>query len=134
LLDDAGLDYEKVVVRYKNWAEKKAQLAAEGVPKPTLPYLTIDGKYIGKTVATMRYVSKQLGKYLGDNDLENQHLDMLSDICMEWYSAWAYPHYIVKTEEAEMAYQNKAGKMYHDTFEKVVAKSDGPYVLGDRVR
>ncbi|KAI8877198.1 glutathione S-transferase [Backusella circina FSU 941] len=133
LLDDAGLDYEKVVIRLRDWYSKKAELIAQGVPAPTLPYLTIDGKYVGKTVPTMRYLSKQLGKYIGDNDVENQYLDMLSDICMEWYNAWAYPHYIIKTEEAETKYQNTVGIMYHDTFENVLAKTGGPYVLGDRI-
>jgi hypothetical protein len=109
-------------------------MMAQGIPAPTLPYLTIDGKYMGKTTPIMRYISKQIGKYLADNDMDNQYLDSLADICMDWYMLWVDAHYVPgSSPETESKFHIERSPFFHTSFENVLSKSSGPYVLGEKV-
>jgi hypothetical protein len=109
-------------------------MMAQGIPAPTLPYLIIDGKYMGKTAPIMRYISKQIGKYLADNDVDNQYLDSLADICMDWYMLWVDAHYVPgSSPEAENKFHTERAPFFHTSFENVLAKSSGPYILGEKV-
>ncbi|KAI8879274.1 glutathione S-transferase [Backusella circina FSU 941] len=136
LLDDANVDYETFTITKKDWPQKKAELMEEGIPVPTLPYLLVNGQYIGNTAPIMRYLSKQLGNYLGENDLENHLLDCWADIGMDWFLAWVDAHYLpTSNEETEKKYHSKDGRgpLYHKSFESILAKSSGPYVLGEKI-
>jgi hypothetical protein len=107
-----------------------------GIPVPTVPYLTINDKYMGKTNPTMRYLSKQLGEYTADNDLYEHYLDSMADLCRDWFNAWVTPHYLTKPNgPAEEEYQANVAPLYHNGVEKELGKNNsGPYILGEKVK
>ncbi|CEG82505.1 hypothetical protein RMATCC62417_16568 [Rhizopus microsporus] len=132
LLEDAGVDYEYVRLTADQWKEKKAELIKEGIPGPTMPYITINGKHYGKTVPTMRFLAKKLGKYLGENDDEEQLLDAYADFANDWTSRWATTLFRGSDEDKKV-YAETTFPQTLDTVEQMLSKSSGPYLLGERI-
>ncbi|KAI9266999.1 glutathione S-transferase [Sporodiniella umbellata] len=132
LLEDAGLEHEYERVTFEQWGEKKQELIKQKVPSPTLPYITIGDKYYGKTVPIMRFIAKKLGKYNGSNDDEEQVLDAHADTVMDWAYRWASAVF-GKSEEALKTYEQTHRINSHAAIETILASSNGPYVLGEKI-
>jgi hypothetical protein len=62
-LKDAGVDFTYQRVSSGEWTAIKEDLVNKNVASPTLPIVEVDGKVFTKTVPTLRYLSKKLGKY-----------------------------------------------------------------------
>ncbi|ORE11129.1 glutathione S-transferase [Rhizopus microsporus var. microsporus] len=132
LLEDAGVDYEYVRLTADQWKEKKAELIKEGIPGPTMPYITINGKHYAKTVPAMRFLAKKLGKYLGENDDEEHLLDAYADFAGDWTSRWATTLFRGSDEDKKV-YAETTFPQTLDTVEQMLSKSSGPYLLGERI-
>jgi glutathione S-transferase len=133
LLEDAGVDFEYVKYNAAEWKEVKQQLIADKVRGPTMPYLSVDGKYYGKTLPIMRFISHKLGKYEGRNDEENQLLDAYSDAIMDWAFRWAIASFNDPTEEQKQNYKDNVAANAYKLFEDVLSDTEGPYLLGENI-
>ncbi|KAF7729508.1 hypothetical protein EC973_004182 [Apophysomyces ossiformis] len=132
LLEDAGIEHEYIRLKGDQWAAKKEELVKEGYPFATLPMLEFDGKKIFKTAPILRYVSKKTGKYIGANDEENQYLDALADTSADWNVSWANARFR-GTDEQKKTHAEETLPKYLNIFEKIYAKHDGPYALGQQI-
>ncbi|KAL7314420.1 hypothetical protein PS15m_005991 [Mucor circinelloides] len=131
LLEDAGVDFEYVRHNAAEWKELKQQLLADKVRAPTMPYITVDGEYYGKTVPVMRFLSHKLGQYEGSNEKEVQLLDAYSDMIMDWAFRWAIG---VFGDEAQLkAYKETHAVNNYKNFEEILSDNEGPYLLGDKI-
>lgn len=131
LLEDAGVDFEYVRHSAAEWKELKQQLLADKVRAPTMPYITVDGEYYGKTVPVMRFLSHKLGQYEGSNEKEVQLLDAYSDMIMDWAFRWAIG---VFGDEAQLkAYKETHAVNNYKNFEEILSDNEGPFLLGDKI-
>lgn len=131
LLEDAGVDFEYVRHNAAEWKELKQQLLADKVRAPTMPYITVDGEYYGKTVPVMRFLSHKLGQYEGSNEKEVQLLDAYSDMIMDWAFRWATG---IFGDEAQLkTYKETHAVNNYKNFEEILSDNEGPYLLGDKV-
>lgn len=133
LLEDAGVDFKYVRHNAAGWQEKKKEMLAQNIRAPTMPFITLDGKYYGKTVPLMRFISKKLGKYQGENDDEEQLLDSYTDIIMDWAGKWAGAIF-GNNEETLKSYRAEYVPQSHKTWDDILSDvTSGPYLLGDRI-
>jgi glutathione S-transferase len=133
LLEDAGLDFEYVRFSAADWKEEKSKLLANKIPDPTMPYLTIDGKYYGKTVPLLRLISHKLNKYQGSNEEEAFLADAYCDIIMDWAGKWAVAMFENGKEDAIKTYKETTCADAINTFEAILSDTEGPYLLGKEV-
>lgn len=131
LLEDAGVDFEYLKHNAAEWKELKQQLIADKVRAPTMPYITVDGEYYGKTVPIMRLLSRKLGQYEGSNEKEVQLLDAYSDMLMDWAGRWAAG--VFGTEDQLKAYKETHAVNNYKAFEEILSDTEGPYLLGDKI-
>ncbi|KAI7890511.1 glutathione S-transferase [Mucor mucedo] len=133
LLEDAGVDFEYVRHTGEEWGALKQKLLSEKIRAPTMPFITIDGKYYGKTFPTMRYLSKKLNKYEGSNDDETQLLDVYTDIVGDWTLKWSASSFGAFTEEASKNYKENIRPQFHNTFNDILSDTKGPFLLGENI-
>lgn len=118
---------------HAEWPEIKEDLTKnKKVLHPTMPFVEVNGKYFNKTAPTMRYLSKQLGKYEGANDEESYHLDVVSDIVRDQFGS-LFPLFFSKDEEKLQEHFEKDVKKYLAAYERIYAQNGGPYILGEKV-
>jgi glutathione S-transferase len=133
LLEDAGVDFEYVRLSAAEWKEEKAKLLANKIRAPTMPYITIDGKYYGKTLPLLRLISHKLGKYGGRNEEEAHLVDAYTDIVMDWAGKWAEALFGSNAEEALKTYKETTIPEFMNTFEDILSDTEGPYLLGQEI-
>ncbi|CEP19121.1 hypothetical protein [Parasitella parasitica] len=133
LLEDAGIDFKYIRHDAAEWGKLKQELLDKNIRAPTMPYITVDGEYFGKTVPIMRYISRKLGKYEGSNDKENQLLDAYSDIIMDWASRWAAALFSEDIPKATELYKGKQAPDAYKAFEEILSDTEGPYLLGKEI-
>lgn len=132
LLEDAGIDYEYVRYSAAQWKEEKPRLLERGIRSPTMPYITVDGKYYGNTVPIMRFISKKLNKYQGENDDEEQVLDAYSDKLMDWAARWGNALFLA--DETVLAkYKEEQVPQQHKAWDEILSDKSGPYLLGEKI-
>lgn len=133
LLEDAGVDFKYVRHNAAGWQEKKKEMLEQKIRAPTMPFITIDGKYYGKTVPIMRFLSKKLGKYEGANDDEAQLLDSYTDVVMDWVGKWAGALFS-NSEETLKSYKEEYAPQAYKTWNDILSDvTSGPYLLGDKI-
>lgn len=131
MLEDAGIDFKYVRYTFPQWLEQKQKLLAEKIRAPTMPYITVDGKYYGKTVPVMKYITQKLGgQYEGRNEDEVQLLDAYTDSIMDWMNN--YVTYAFRDGDAD-TYLNKQAPEAYKTFNDILSDVKGPYILGDYI-
>ncbi len=134
VLEDAGVDFKYVRHSFSDWPEKKKELLAQKIRGPTLPYITVDGKYYGKTIPIMRFLSKKLGKYEGQNDDENQLLDSYSDLLADWASIWIDATFFGSSEDSHKIHVAKVLPQNLSLWNDILSDTtSGPFLLGDRI-
>ncbi|SAM05187.1 hypothetical protein [Absidia glauca] len=133
-LKDAGIEFEYVRYTWEEWPTIKDDLAvAKGLGHVTMPILEINGKVFNKTAPTLRYLSKQLGKYHGASAEEDHHLDVASDIFRDHLGTFG-PLFRCTDEEKLREHFEKDTKKYLAAYETLYAEKDnGPYLLGENV-
>ncbi|KAI8638494.1 glutathione S-transferase [Parasitella parasitica] len=134
LLEDAGIDFEYIRHTFAEWKDLKQELIAKKIPAPTMPYITVDGKYFGKTIPVIRYICRKLGKYEGSNDEEKQLLDVYLDIVMDWASSWSSVSFGEGTPESKIKlYKETQAPNMYKVFEDILSNTEGPYLLGKEI-
>ncbi|KAF1799913.1 glutathione S-transferase [Mucor lusitanicus] len=134
LLKDAGIDFDYVRLEGKEWMELKQKLVADKkAASPTLPFITIDGKYYGKTIPIMRYISNKLGKYIASNEEDVQLVDAYADVVMGWIDRWANAYFWNPNEETVKKYEGEQIAQAYTDFENILATRGGPYLLGETI-
>ncbi|KAI8062877.1 hypothetical protein BC940DRAFT_349293 [Gongronella butleri] len=133
MLLDSGVDFQYKRVPISDWDEFKKTSVPQEIFSPSLPMVEVDNFKINKTVPSMRYLAKKLGKYGGEvDDAMWHHLDAAADAAIDWNKAfeelpWVKDaartnKYLTVTLPAKMA-----------MFDKAYAKNEGPYLLGDKI-
>ncbi|KAI8636871.1 glutathione S-transferase [Parasitella parasitica] len=136
LLKDSDIDFEYVRINLvgKEWTDLKQKLISEKkASSPTLPFITIDGKYYGKAIPIMRYISNKLGKYIAANDEDAQLVDSYADIVMGWVDRWANAYFWNPNEETIQKYESVQINQAYDDFENILVTNGGPYLLGNTI-
>lgn len=132
-LKDTGIEMKYIRHTHAEWPAIKEDLVNnKKVLHPTMPFVEVNGKYFNKTAPTMRYLSKQLGKYEGANDEENYQLDAVSDIVRDHFGS-LYPLFFSKDDEKLREHFEKDTKKYLAAYENIFAQKGGPYILGENV-
>ncbi|CAO3691003.1 unnamed protein product [Rhizopus stolonifer] len=132
LLEDAGLDYEYVRLTFAQWGEKKVELSKQGIPGPTMPFITVGDKYYGKTAPIIRFIAKKLGKYNGVNDDEEQLLDAYADTVLDWAGKWAAAIFS-GNEENIKTYEETHRVTAQSSVNSMLASTEGPYIFGEKI-
>ncbi|KAG2203404.1 hypothetical protein INT47_010102, partial [Mucor saturninus] len=133
LLQDAGVHYEYVRHTIDEWKSHKQTLLAQNICNPTLPYMTIDGKYYGKTASILRFLSHKLNKYEGSNDDEVQLLDAYTDSIMDWSTRWMDSNFDFFNEKMIKKYNEEMSPQFHKTFDTALSNTPGPFLLGEAI-
>lgn len=133
LLEDAGVDYEYRRYDHGQWKGLKEKLLAKNIRNPTMPYVTIDGKYYGKTAPVLRFLSHKLGKYEGDNEDEAQILDAYTDMMNDWIYKWVKTITGNPTEELLTTYREETCPDIFKTWDNILSDTKGPFLLGDKI-
>ncbi|KAI9366620.1 glutathione S-transferase, partial [Pilaira anomala] len=133
LLEDAGVNYEYVRYTHEQWKEEKQKFLAQKVPEPTIPYMTIDGKYYSKTMPLMRLLSRKLNLYNGENEDEVYMLDYYMDMINDWLHRWGYVTFINPTEEETKTYKEKTCPETFKTWENILSEKKGPFLFDERI-
>ncbi|CAO3598435.1 unnamed protein product [Absidia cylindrospora] len=133
LLKDAGVDFEYVRSDFSNWEQIKADfIENKNIPHPTLPLVEVNGTSYNKTVPTMRFLSKKLGKYGGANDEEEYRLDTVGDIVRDHFGSYG-PLFRSTDEEKLKEHFEKDTKKYLAAYNNIYGEKDGVYILGDEI-
>ncbi|RCI04010.1 hypothetical protein CU098_011149 [Rhizopus stolonifer] len=132
LLEDAGVDFEYDRCTFEEWGIQKEKLIAQGIHKPTLPYITIDGKYYGNTAPIMRFISKKLDKYQGKDEDEAQLVDAYADTVTDDITRWAAANFR-GIEQLTQKYNEVDRPQAFETYERILGSKPGPYLLGEEV-
>lgn len=133
LLEDAGVDFEYVKHTFAEWKDHKQQLVEQKIRHPTMPYITIDGKYYGKTAPLLRFISHKLNKYQGSNEDEVQLLDSYTDDIMDWVSRWAGSTFGSFNEVSIKTYKEETAPQFYKTFNDILSDTPGPFLLGEAI-
>ncbi|KAI8334659.1 class gamma glutathione S-transferase 2 [Chlamydoabsidia padenii] len=132
-LKDSGINMEYIRHTHAEWpAIKEDLLKNKNVLHPTMPFVEINGKVFNKTAPTMRYLSKQLGKYQGSNDEENYQLDVVADIVRDHFASLV-PLFFSKDEEKLKEHYENGTKKYLDAYNAIYGQLEGPYILGEQI-
>ncbi|ORZ17708.1 class gamma glutathione S-transferase [Absidia repens] len=133
LLKDAGVDFEYVRSDFSNWEQDKADfIKNKNIPHPTLPLVEVNGTFYNKTVPTMRFLSKKLGKYAGANDEEEYRLDTVADIVRDHFGSYG-PLFRSTDQEKLKEHFEKDTKKYLAAYNNIYGEKDGAYILGDEI-
>ncbi|ORZ10085.1 class gamma glutathione S-transferase 2 [Absidia repens] len=133
LLKDAGVDFKYVRFDYWNWHQDRVDFAKnKNIPHLTLPLVEIDGVSYNKTVPTMRFLSKKLGKYTGDNDEEEYRLDAVADIVRDHFGSYIELFVSTDQEKLKEHFENDT-KKYLAAYNNIYGENDGAYILGDEI-
>ncbi|KAI8084993.1 class gamma glutathione S-transferase 2 [Halteromyces radiatus] len=132
LLKDSGIDYTYDRYDLSGWPEMKADLAKRSVLHPTMPYVEVDGKTLAKTVPTMRYLARKLGKYMGSNDDENYILECVADSVRDHFGTWVV---LVRCDDQEKLKEHfeKDTIKYLGIYDTIYGRNEGPYILGEEI-
>lgn len=133
LLEDAGVDTEYVRFTFAEWMEHKSKLLAQNVHEPTMPYITVDDKVYNKTMPIMRFLSRKLGQYEGQDDEENQILDAYTDMVNDWIQRWVKVTFNDPAEDLVKTYREETAPKTFKTWNDILADKNGPYILGERI-
>ncbi|KAH7027217.1 uncharacterized protein B0I36DRAFT_136462 [Microdochium trichocladiopsis] len=129
-LQDAGIDFDEKRYPYDDtWPAASAKLQKEGLSKTgKLPSVEYKGKLLTQHVPTLRYLARDLGKYDGETNEEKYIADVVSDLYIDWRSAW-----VKALSGASDEYKTKTTVEYYKLVAEYYAQSGGPYLLGDRI-
>jgi glutaredoxin len=134
LFKDAGIDFDYIRLDGQEWMDLKQKLISEkNAASPTLPFITINGKYFGKAIPTMRYISNKLGMYVASNDEDTQLVDSYADIVMGWVDRWANAYFWNPNDETIKKYETVQIAEAYTDFENILATRKGPYLLGETI-
>lgn len=133
LLQDAGVDFEYVRHTFPEWIQLKQKLLSENIRAPTMPFITIDGKYYGKTAPILRFISQKLNKYGGSDEDETQLLDVYTDMIMDWTMQLSASNWGSFTEAATKTYKDATRPQLYKTFNDILSDTKGPFLLGENI-
>ncbi|KAG2234555.1 glutathione S-transferase [Thamnidium elegans] len=133
LLEDAGVDFEYIRYNAAQWQEEKQKLLDQNIRNPTMPFITIDGKYYGKTAPLLRFLSHKLGKYEGDNEDEFQLLDVYTDMANDWVGRWVKTVFGNPSEETVKTYREETAPQTFKTWDDILSDTKGPFLLGEKI-
>ncbi|KAF5685934.1 tol [Fusarium circinatum] len=129
-LKDAGIDFEEERYKYPDtWPETSQKLKEQGITRTgSLPSLEYKGLILTQHIPTLRFLSRDLGKYDGQTNEDKYLVDAVSDIYVDWRSQW-----VANLKGATDEYKNEFLPKYYDLIAKYYSDREGPYLLGDEV-
>ncbi|KAI7847252.1 glutathione S-transferase [Circinella umbellata] len=131
LLQDSETSHEYTRVELDEWPKGKTEFIEKGLIFGTVPFVELDGKYLGASVPLMRLLSKKLGgKYQGSTDEEEYLVDMIADFCIDWRGDISRATFIKDTREKYITEQKPK---HQGRFEQAYGLNDGPYLLGQKI-
>ncbi|KAJ2967047.1 hypothetical protein NQ176_g9854 [Zarea fungicola] len=129
-LRDAGIEFKDIRNAYDDtWPATSQKLKEQGITKTgKVPALEYKGLILNQHIPILRFLSRDLGSYDGETNEEKFIVDAVADIYIDWRSAWV-AQLSAKTEE----YKTKTVPEFHKVVAQYYAKSNGPFLLGDKV-
>ncbi|KAK5046138.1 hypothetical protein LTR84_008595 [Exophiala bonariae] len=127
---DAGVEFEDIRYPYDDtWPAAKEKLKAQGLSATGLvPVLEYDGAILTQHIAILRFLARELGGYDGETSLEKHRVDTVSDIYNDWRTQW-----VANLSKVSDEFRNKTVPAYYDVLSGYYSKTDGPFLLGDRI-
>lgn len=132
----AGVQYEDNVVHFKDWAQLKTD--NKRFPLGQGPTLQVDDEVICQSRAINRYVANQLSMN-GSTNEEKMVIDQITESMDELFDAWVKIIFNKSTDkpakEAEFKtwFASESMTRLCRFIEGLLAKTSGPFVLGDKV-
>ncbi|KAI7857746.1 glutathione S-transferase [Circinella umbellata] len=131
LLQDSGTSHEYIRVEMDEWPKGKTEFIEKGLIFGTLPFVELDGKYLGGCIPLMRLLSKKLGgKYQGSTDEEEYLVDMVADFCIDWRGD---VNRAMFSKDMREKYITEQKAQHQERFERAYGLNDGPYLLGQNI-
>ncbi|KAI8092645.1 class gamma glutathione S-transferase [Halteromyces radiatus] len=131
LLKDSGIEYTYLRHKRDEWAPIKEDISKK-VNHPTMPFIELDGKVYNKTVPTMRYLCKKLGKYLPANDDDLYTVEVVADVVRDHYGT-TMPVFRCEDEEKLKEHFERDTTKYLNAYESIYQHKEGPYILGEEI-
>ncbi|KAF9768019.1 hypothetical protein IL306_014736 [Fusarium sp. DS 682] len=129
-LKDAGINFEEKRYAYPDtWPEASEKLKQQGITRTgSVPSLEYKGLILTQHIPTLRYLSRDLGKYDGQTNEDKYLVDAVADIYIDWRSEWV-ACLSGPTEE----YKEKFLPKYYDVIAQYYSDREGPYLLGNEI-
>lgn len=125
-------------ISWTEWPEVKKKLTEDGtLPFGTLPLLEHNGKKYVQSLAIMRYLGRTLDLF-GKNDEEQVVIDIVVEGTDDLRRALYHNLYEVTDEETKKKFKKDSEREttlphYLYYFDKLKAKNEGDYFVGDKV-
>ncbi|KAL2917228.1 hypothetical protein HK105_203293 [Polyrhizophydium stewartii] len=130
-LHDAGIHFVDGRISFPDWPALKAQLIESEVNLAgSMPVFTVAGHHLAGHMPMLRLLSKKLGRYHGKTIEEDYFVDHVADVYIDWRASWVT---ILGGPEAGKKHIEEGASKYRKIFEKLLAKHEGPYVLGHEI-
>lgn len=135
LLEDAGIPYQYIRIPIPEWESGyKAKMIEEGIRSPTLPYITVNGQYYGKTFPLNRFIARTLGQYEGKTEADRHLVDSCADIINDWIVKWAHCTFHAYNEEEFQQYKEKYVIKQYKVWNDILSdRPQGRYILGEEI-
>lgn len=135
LFEDAALPYEYVRIPMPEWkSEHKVKLIEQGIRSPTVPHITVDGQYYGKTFPIIRFIARKLGQYEGKTVADNHLVDSCSDLINDWIVEWVHCTFYPNNEQEAQQYKEKYVIEQYKLWNDILSDcTEGPYILGQEI-
>ncbi|KAG2220570.1 hypothetical protein INT45_008751 [Circinella minor] len=131
---DTGIPHEYHQYNWDEWVKIRGDwINNRGYTPGALPAIeTADGKLFGLTVPTLRFLSKNLKKYYGNNAIDEHWVDMISDLANDWYADFdpsVWPGDYLPRD----VYLEKKRPKHIERLDRFYAAKEGPYALGTEI-
>ncbi|KAL2836140.1 glutathione S-transferase [Aspergillus pseudoustus] len=129
-LQDAGIDFEDKRYPFNDtWQATSKELQEKGISKTgKVPVLEYKGVLLAQHIPILRYLSRDLGAYDGTTNLEKYTVDAVADLYIDWRAEWAS-----NLSKVSDGYKSKFLPDYYTVLSEYYGRSDGPFLLGDRI-
>ncbi|KAF5657684.1 glutathione s-transferase p 10 [Fusarium heterosporum] len=129
-LIDAGIPFEEKRYKYdETWKATSQKLKEQGLTRTgSVPALVYKGFVLNQHIPTLRFLSRDLGKYEGQTNEDKYVVDAVSDIYIGWRDGWAS-----NLSNPSEDFKNKTVPKYYDLIAQYYSDREGPYLLGDQV-
>lgn len=126
----AGKSYEYVPFTFKEWPEIKPN-----TPFGQAPFIEIDGKKFGQSLAIAAYLAREFGFY-GQSNLDGLKIDMISQLVYEWRVNAAkllFGGDASNKEEVDKILTEQEAPRYLGYLEKLLKENGSKFMVGESI-
>lgn len=90
--------------------------------------LEYNGRLLAQHIPILRFLSRELNAYKGATNDEEYLTDVVSDLYIDWRSAW-----VAQLKQKTDEYKNTTAPTYYNLIAQYYEKHGGPFLLGDKI-